>query len=282
MSKIKDIPLIRKLCRAYMDAQRRKIHERYLRSPDSWYLKTLKGIHSGERCFVIGNGPSLRASDLDKLKDSYTFAANRIYEIFDQTEWRPTNYLIVDMDFLHEVYDNLRNYNLGHMFIRIDKCETSDEKKSLDYPIEKMTRIILDDNDTYYKVYQNRWNQTASYISEDISDHFSNGWTVTFAAIQLAIYMGFTDIYLLGVDFNYSVLYDKDGMPHNVEDGQDYFTGKKYANVVFNYNSMLHAYKIAREYCDNHNIHIKNATRGGKLEVFERVDFDSLFPMREK
>lgn len=278
MSKIKDIPMFRILCKPYMDAHRRRIHERYLRSPDSWYLKSLKGIHSGERCFVIGNGPSLCASDLDKLKGSYTFAANRIYEIFDQTKWRPTYYLIVDIDALHECYDNLRQYDLGHMFIRIDWNNRLDEKKSLDYPIEKMTRIILDNNDTYFTVFQNRWNQRVSYISEDVSDHFSNGFTVTFESIQLAIYMGFTEIYLLGVDFNYSVFYDADGIPHKVEGAQDYFSGKKYDTTIFNYNSMLHAYQIAKEYCRTHGILIKNATRGGKLEVFERVNFDNLFP----
>ena len=41
----------------------------------------------------------------------------------------------------------------------------------------------------------------------------------------------------------------------------------------------LLAYQAAREYADRHGIKIYNATRGGKLEVFERVDFDSLFSM---
>ena len=39
----------------------------------------------------------------------------------------------------------------------------------------------------------------------------------------------------------------------------------------------LLAYKSTREYCDKNNIKISNATRGGKLEVFDRVDFDKLF-----
>lgn len=36
-------------------------------------------------------------------------------------------------------------------------------------------------------------------------------------------------------------------------------------------------YQAARRYAETHGIKIYNATRGGELEVFERVDFDSLF-----
>lgn len=52
-------------------------------------LKKLKNIHLGKRCFIIGNGPSLKAEDLSKLykNNEITFAFNRIYHIFDQTKW---------------------------------------------------------------------------------------------------------------------------------------------------------------------------------------------------
>ncbi|HJD45240.1 MAG TPA: hypothetical protein H9909_00215, partial [Candidatus Mediterraneibacter norfolkensis] len=56
----------------------------------------LKNKHKGERCFVIGNGPSLTAEDLELLKGEITFAANRIYMLFDRTDWRPTYYFCAD------------------------------------------------------------------------------------------------------------------------------------------------------------------------------------------
>lgn len=278
MKKIQDVPQIRSFFKTVLDTRRRKKHDRYLRSPDSWYLKTLKGIHSGKRCFVIGNGPSLRAEDLNQLRAEYTFAANRIYEIFEQTRWRPTYYLNVDVPISQERYETIKRYSpeLGHIFLRVDTKNPKDEKKNLDFSIEKLTRIFYE-QDGYFRIYQNVWNHRSSYVSEDISDHFSEGYTVTFASIQLAIYMGFTEIYLLGVDFSYSVMYDADGKLHKDESIQDYFTGKRYSETVFTYNSMLHAYQTAKEYCDNHNIRIRNATRGGKLEVFERIDFDNIF-----
>lgn len=115
------------------------------------------------------------------------------------------------------------------------------------------------------------------FISEDITKGVSRGHTVTFTSIQLAIYMGFKEIYLLGVDFSYSVVIDKNGKTFKNDNVQDYFNGKKYDTTMMNYNGMLHAYQTAKKYCDEHSIIIKNTTRGGKLEVFERVDFDSLF-----
>lgn len=268
---IKNNPTIRGLCKRWMDAKQKREHERYLRSPDSWYLKTLKDIHKGERCFVIGNGPSLHSEDLDKLNGEWTFASNRIYEIFDQTSWRPSYYFAVDPVFLHENRKMLDAYNLHHMFLAVD------EKDTAGCAINKVTRIHF--TEFYFKIVKPEvWNDLTSYVSTDISDHFSNGYTVTFQSIQMAIYMGFSEIYLLGVDFNYSVIYDAEGNVHVDDNVTDYFSGKTYPSSLQNYESNLQAYNAAREYCDNHGIRIMNATRGGKLEAFERVDFDELFP----
>ncbi len=58
---------------------------------------------------------------------------------------------------------------------------------------------------------------------------------------------------------------------------------KKDIFEVYGYENMadvdmhLEGYKSAGNYADIHGIKIYNATRGGKLEVFERVNFDSLF-----
>ena len=61
-------------------------------------IKNSKNSHLNRRCFIIGNGPSLTANDLDKLSENseITFAFNRIYHIFEQTSWRPTYYMSQD------------------------------------------------------------------------------------------------------------------------------------------------------------------------------------------
>ena len=59
-------------------------------------LKQFQNIHIGERCFIVGNGPSLRCEDLDMLKQEITFGSNYIYKIFNKTDWRPTYYFNSD------------------------------------------------------------------------------------------------------------------------------------------------------------------------------------------
>ena len=60
------------------------------------YLKELKDKYKGKRCFIIGNGPSLTKADLEMLQNEITFATNKIYQIFPQTNWRPTYYGMLD------------------------------------------------------------------------------------------------------------------------------------------------------------------------------------------
>ena len=85
--------------------------------------------------------------------------------------------------------------------------------------------------------------------------------------------MGFSEIYLLGVDFNYTKnVYD----PKNHFEGCDTPQNRIRLNTVYPERTLL-AYQTANKFCKEHSIKICNATRGGKLEVFERVEFDSLF-----
>lgn len=264
--RLKYNPVIRAISKPYMKAKGRQILNEYARTEYSKKVEAYKDKYINERCFVIGNGPSLLTDDVDKLKNEYTFAANRIYEIFDETNWRPTFYVATDGNFISENYEKIILYKLNQCFLEykgIRRRSVPDNIvgicRSADFAI-------------------NRWNDKTIHVSEDLSKCFSDGYTVTFAAIQLAIHMGFKEIYLVGVDFNYSVVRDRRGKIHTDNSVQDYFNGKHYDSTFQNYSSTLRAYLVAKKYCDEHGIIIKNATRGGKLEVFPRVDFDSLFP----
>lgn len=262
---LKNSMVARTLIKPFIDYKRKKDYEDYILSKDSELIKAYKGRYKGKRCFFVGNGPSLKTSDLEKLMCEYTFASNRIFEIFSRTVWRPTYYIAVDNDFIMKNIDELSNADVDQMFLAYDKGVEIDD------PNHKIIRIF-----EYTKFKVNKWNDLTAHISEDVSNYFSVGYTVAFTAIQLAIYMGFTEIYLLGVDFNYSIVRDEKGKISQNENVKDYFSGRKYSSTVLNYNSTLNAYKAAKKYADEHGIKILNATRGGKLEVFDRVTFDSL------
>lgn len=263
--KMKSNILIRRLSWPYMTVKKQITQAQYMRSLEPEKLKKLKGIHEGKRCFIIGNGPSLTVEDLEALKNEITIASNRIYEIFDKSDWRPTYYIAEDVDGIAEMVSQINDTG-------IKKCIVPISAK----------KYITDVNNTYFgywtsnKFVVNRYDDDTSHISEDISNYFSVGYTATFSAIQLAIYMGIKEIYLLGVDFNYSVVADRSGKMMRLDGVTTYFDGKERSGSYLNYYSTLYAYQHAKEYCDTHGIKISNATRGGKLEVFNRIDFDNI------
>lgn len=226
----------------------------------------LKNSKKGKRCFVIGNGPSLTISDLNKLKNEDTFAVNRIYKIFNQTDWRPTYYCSQDTRVLEEVYNDLQPlYDICqgvflNSSIRLDNPEL--EKKNLYY-------IFL--NLQHYE-------SELPNFSDDASKGIYEGFTVAYACIQLAVYMGYSEIYLLGIDHNYTFTPGENGSAKQTNPSDNYMKGLE-GELVYapQTDKSTLAYRKARRVCDEKNIIIKNATRGGKLEEFERIDFDKLF-----
>ena len=110
-------------------------------------------------------------------------------------------------------------------------------------------------------------------FSKDISKVVYSGQTVTYSMIQFAAYMGFKEIYLIGVDCNYS--------SNNSVITQDSYFDPRLFNSQRSYaapevDTNLLAYARAKEVCDREGIKIYNATRGGKLEIFERADLDKV------
>lgn len=226
-------------------------------------LRVLKGKYRGKRCFIIGTGPSLKISDLEMLSDEITFATNRIYELFNQTEWRPTFYVNQDYDLIHKFADKIKNIDVKLMFLPIDYKDKFEGNKY---------RFFVLKHKEFYP--------HKAPFSLDISKFLAQGFTVTYGAIQIAVYMGFTELYLLGIDHNYNISRDAKGRPV-VQDN----IRNSYAKGMSSYVNMRNlprieettiAYETAEKISRAHQIRIYNATRGGKLEAFERVNLEQI------
>lgn len=268
VGKLKRSFIIRMVLWPIMIIKKKLEYIRYQKTEDHLRIKQYKDIYKGQRCFVIGNGPSLRADDLDRLKKEITFGTNGIYNIFSKTEWRPNYYLACDVEGLPDFLPRILPIYTGTCFL-------SNKAKNI---IKNRPNNVIYALMTNQNFPINTYDDKSSHISEDVSKYFSRGYTVTFDAIQLAIYMGFKEIYLLGVDFNYALMTDKKGRIERVNGVKaSHFNENKPTASFLNYFSTLYAYEAAEKYCKEHGIKICNATRGGKLEVFERVDFDNLF-----
>lgn len=225
-------------------------------------LKSLHNIHEGKRCFIVGNGPSLRTEDLSKLKGEICFSSHRIYHIYPETDWRPTYYCAQDRALIcssaNEIGDRIRAEK--KLIGIVPGCEYKKIKGACYLPL------------IFEEFYPNLPN-----FSENIAEGIYEGYTVTYMCIQVAAYMGFKEIYLLGVDHNYSVTCTPDGKIEKNDGVQDHFSKNDHIENIPQIHKSSLAYEAAKKYADGHGIRIYNATRGGRLEVFERVDFDSLF-----
>lgn len=244
---------------------KREIHlKKYYLSNLPNEIKVYKNKHDGQRCFIIGNGPSLTAEDLNLLKNEVTFAANRIYNIFDRTDWRPTYYVVQDTLLLNEIKEKANKVEAKKRFFPIN--------------MKWLYNYDFKDDDVAFYLNLIGFYPDLPKFSTDISKQIYEGYTVTYGAIQLAVYMGFTEIYLLGVDFNYSVTINNEGKIMKHKGVKDYFSDDNNENLNLpDLEKSLLAFKAAEKFANENGLKIYNATRGGKLEVFERIELDVLF-----
>ncbi len=118
-------------------------------------------------------------------------------------------------------------------------------------------------------------------FSDDVSHTVYNSSTGMYTAAQFAAYMGFSEIYLIGVDHHFQISRNNKGEIVVDNSVKDYFSDKynqdKSQLYIPNTEKSTLTYIAMKKHCDQSRIKVYNATRGGKLEVFQRVDFDTLF-----
>jgi hypothetical protein len=118
-------------------------------------------------------------------------------------------------------------------------------------------------------------------FSDEVPRLLYNSSTGMYTAAQFAAYMGFKEIYLIGVDHHFHISKNSRGEIVVDNSVKDYFTDKynedKDKLYIPNTEKSTLTYVAMKEQCEKREIRVYNATRGGKLEVFERVDFDLLF-----
>ncbi|MBM6899795.1 DUF115 domain-containing protein [Gemmiger formicilis] len=224
-------------------------------------LTEFDNLHAGKRCFIVATGPSLKIQDLDVLHahHEYCISLNHIYKAFGKTAWRPDYYMCGDTMLIRDYAQEIRDMEVPVKFI------------AWNYPPFWDTQVP----DNIYPFLECRyeyWTQEPPFNSNFPYGVFT-GYSVTYVCIQFAVYAGFSEIYLIGCDHNYAAPQTGAAGNHFVKDYQE----KKVNTPAYQKDKVELAYRSARQYCDTHGIKIYNATRGGKLEVFERVDFDSLF-----
>jgi hypothetical protein len=201
------------------------------------------------RIFLIGNGPSLNQTPLELLKDEDTMAMNAISLIYDQTSWRPTYYYCMDVN-----ENDTRRWksiedNLGCK--KLFLWEDFQSRFSGDN-IEWLKRC------KYHHFYQRTHSKTLKEWHLPVICT-ANGSMNPMA--QLAVTMGYNEIYLVGVDM-FAKKYD------HFHPAYPIYTKFEERNAI-----ELHTHSIIKKSCP---VPIYNATVGGQLEIYPRVDLERL------
>jgi hypothetical protein len=217
-------------------------------------LVKFKDIHKGETAVVLGNGPSLKLSDIQKLRQYKFFGSNQIYRL----PFIPDYYSIVDKEMLDACLPlPMQVTSNSTMFLR---AEAKVERNNPIYPI------------------------VGAGFSRNIDNFVIMGGTVTYVLIQLAYYMGFTTLLLLGVDHHYPkaetvtpgdffVAGESDPDHFQPSDGEPYFrAGIRYNAPELERTTVT--YNWAKEFFKVEGRKIYNLTPNSKLDVFEKMSVD--------
>lgn len=228
-----------------------------------------KNRFKGKKCFLIGSGPSLKIEDLTALhnnRDYVSIACNSLFKAYEFTDWRADLYCIADNGVFTSVGERVMNVQKDKPIFVCESVYDIINRENRDKVIPVRVKANTD--------YPER-----RRFSPDAGKYVYRFGSVLYFMIQLAVYLGFSEIYLLGCDCNYSYTKKADGTIEKTGE-KDYFLPgyeeRKGHQPINQFEIVMPDYDEARRYCDKNNIKIFNATRGGKLESFVRVDFDAL------
>lgn len=224
-------------------------------NPESWRsrqkLKACKDKYAGEKAVILCNGPSLLKSDLSLLDGVFTFGLNKINLLFDKSSFRPSCIVAVNRLVIEQ---NAEFYN------------------QTDIPLYLSSYGV--------KFVKNRENiiflhkSTQKKFAQDCSFSISYGHTVTFAAMQLAFHMGFTNVALIGCDHNFAVKGPANMTVTSGEKDESHFDPNYFAGgVKWQLPDLFQSevnYTLARDIYEATGRSIVNATEGGYLEIFKR------------
>lgn len=223
-------------------------------------MRDLKDAFRGQRCTIIANGPSLKKTDLRRLAGEYTIGLNRISLNVDNMGFEPTFLCCVNKNVIEQFSDEI------------------DRMSSI--------KFIAEHGQDYLK---NTWNTffmgslpKVGYFEKDLSQQmWCEGWTVTYCAMQVAYYLGFETVVLVGLDHYFG----DSGAPNKavVSAGADvnhfhpdYF-GK---GVIWQYPDIARSeqhYRVAKEVFEADGRRLCDATIGGHCQIFEKAEFESVF-----
>jgi len=224
------------------------------------HLSGLKDIHRGERAFIIGNGPSLKQTDLGRLKGEFTFGLNRIYLLFPELGFGTSCFVAVNDLVIQQCKDDIAALPMP---------------KFLSWRSHRFFSPGPPPATFLYTTYDN------PAFARDVRSRVWESATVTYVALQLAFHMGFAQVILVGVDHHSNVAGKANTTIVSAGDDPNHFHpgyfGKGFRWQLPDFETSEIGYRLARQAYEAADREVLDATIGGKLTIFPKTDFLSLF-----
>ncbi|MDO8556795.1 MAG: DUF115 domain-containing protein [Nanoarchaeota archaeon] len=228
-----------------------------------------KNMYNGRRCFIVASGPSLAYKDLSFLKEEVVIALNLSILTLDLFGIKPQFNIIADRyQYINfkDIYEKLTFNTFVKKIIVASACDT--------FPSD-----LKDENTHFFPI---KLQQEKADFSVDINKGFARGKTVAFDAIQLAYYLGFKEVYILGMDMTVKHDWGKNGHAYEIH------KNKNFPNVKFptgdsneikrglpghpEYTSQIEScMQLAKDKFRESGKEVFNDSRSN-LEIFQRID----------
>ena len=222
-------------------------------------LERYRDRHRGQRCVIIGNGPSLNRMDLSFLGDEITFGLNRIYLLSEKMDFQPSYYVCMNPLVLEQSASEIQAIHSSKFL----------SAQCMDLFPERDDTALLQP-------------MPGPSFARDPRSGVWEGYTVTYVALQLAYYMGFSEVVLIGVDHEYKhTLGNPNDAVVSAGDDPNHFHPQYFGSGVRWHLPDLEnaevAYRLAHEHFRADGRSVTDATLEGKLEVFPKQDYHDVF-----
>lgn len=218
-------------------------------------IKKMQNTMTGKKVIILCNGPSLNKVNFEDLKDTKTIALNKFNLKKVKSRFSP-NYLVAVNDLV--VQQNKHYFEMT------------------DVPLFLSHRAVkfINKNDNMIFLH----GSGIDGFAEDCSFSISEGYTVTYVAIQLAFHLGFTKVGLVGCDHSYKFTGKPNEKTILAGDDVNHFDKDYFGGGLEWHNPDLleseRAYLLAKKHFVNAGREIINCTEGGNLEIFPRQNLD--------
>ncbi len=257
-------------------ARRAAAEQNAMRGKKGRLLAELKDRNKGRTVFVVGNGPSVRTEDLDLLHGAPVIATNRFHLSYPRLRLRP-DYTVASGEQLMA--------NHGQRILR-------DAGTPVLIPEDDRARLNLttpgdaaaaDDQETAHEeltmleTFAVKRGTTPAFRPNPKSG-FADAGLTGFFAMQLAAWTGAKRIVLYGFDLTFTISPRAEHVDDLVRDAGErnhFIAGYRDRGELWrplNIDAVMAAMDAAHSWAKSKKTPIVNATRGGALEAFPRVE----------